>query len=82
MRIFVPIRVAPFIADSLKIKPDIIKPTSNTEAIQRVIDLIKTSNGKLLVLTGAGEKKIFLQVFSTFKKNPSRYSCLLKFFFY
>ncbi|RIA83406.1 DHS-like NAD/FAD-binding domain-containing protein [Glomus cerebriforme] len=54
MRIFVPIRIAPVIVDSLNIKSDIIKPTSSTEAIQRITEFFKASDGKLLVLTGAG----------------------------
>ncbi len=55
MRVFVPIKRSPAIIDLLKIKTDIIK--SNTEAIQRITDLLKASDGKLLVLTGAGGKK-------------------------
>jgi hypothetical protein len=52
MRIFVPIRIVPTIVDS-----NIIKPSSNIEAIQRITNFFKVNNGKLLVLTGAGEKK-------------------------
>lgn len=53
MRIFVPIRIVPTMVDS-----NVIKPTSNIEAIQRITNFFKANNGKLLILTGAGGKKM------------------------
>ncbi|GBC03518.1 hypothetical protein RclHR1_05170008 [Rhizophagus clarus] len=49
MRIFVPFRIVPTIVSS-----NVIKPTSNIDAIQRITDFFKANNGKLLILTGAG----------------------------
>ena len=66
MRIFVPIKVAPAI---VSFKPEIIKPTSNEETIQRITDFFKASKGKLLILTGAGGSFSFFFLFFLKKKK-------------